>query len=273
MEWISYLRFFEQYPAAFIGVFTVFGLMTGSFLNVVIYRLPIMIERAEDETERFDLAKPDSACPKCGHAISWYENIPVLSYLFLKGKCRGCASPISMRYPLIELFTGCMWAWVAVQFGVTIDALIAAFAASILISLFFIDWDTLYLPDVLTLPLLWVGLMASTDFIFISPKSAIWGAVVGYTLPLLISWLMRWRCGDNAIGGGDLKLLAALGAFLGVMGVLNVILFASVLFVVFEVVKKLFGKAESVGAFGPAIVVAGWLEFMLGSSIYRLGLF
>ncbi|WP_231129286.1 prepilin peptidase [Alteromonas mediterranea] len=273
MDFSLYIRFFESYPVCFVVCFALLGLAVGSFLNVVIYRLPIMLERDENDSERFDLAKPDSACPRCGHQIAWYENIPVLSYLALKAKCRGCALPISIRYPLIELLTGCLWAWVAIKFGFSLEALIAVFLASILVSLFFIDLDTMYLPDVLTLPLLWVGLLVSTEFVFISTQSAVWGAAIGYATPLLISKLMKSRCGDNAIGGGDLKLLAALGAFLGAASVMNVLLLASIIFVVVECVKMRMGRADKIAAFGPAIVVAGWLEFMLGASVYRLGLF
>ncbi len=273
MDFSLYLRFFESYPVCFVVAFALLGLAVGSFLNVVIYRLPIMLERDDSDGQRFDLAKPDSACPRCGHKIAWYENIPVLSYVALQGKCSGCALPISIRYPLIELLTGCLWTWVAIKFGFSVEALIVAFMASVLVSLFFIDLDTMYLPDALTLPLLWVGLLASTEFIFISARSAIWGAAIGYTLPLLISKMMKWRCGDNAIGGGDLKLLAALGAFLGVTSVLNVLFFASVAFVVVELAKICAGRGDKIAAFGPAIAVAGWLEFMLGSSPYWWGMF
>ncbi|KXJ62186.1 MAG: methyltransferase, partial [Alteromonas sp. Nap_26] len=202
----------QLYPAVFYSLVFFVSLMVGSFLNVVIYRLPIMMERSwqqeyqsyfseDDPTpngkdssaseEVFNLVKPDSTCPSCGHKIRAWENVPVISYLFLKGKCAKCKVGISVRYPLVELFTALACTFAAYQFGVTSQALWAVLFTYILVALLFIDLDKMLLPDQLTLPLLWLGLLLSTQHIFVGTTDAIIGAAAGYLSLWSVYWLFK----------------------------------------------------------------------------------
>jgi leader peptidase (prepilin peptidase)/N-methyltransferase len=217
----------STHPAFFIACATLFGLVVGSFLNVVIHRLPRMMERewraqcAElngqplPDAPPYNLMAPRSACPTCGHRITALENVPVLSYLFLRGKCAACHAPISPRYPLVEALSGLLAGAIAWKFGVNLHALAAYFLVACLIALTFIDFDTHLLPDDITLPLLWAGLLFNLHDGFVSLHSAVIGAMAGYVALWSIYWLFRLATGKEGMGYGDFKLLAALGAWFG----------------------------------------------------------
>lgn len=261
------------------GVFGVIGLLVGSFLNVVIYRLPKMMERqwaaevAEFKGETlpneavFNLMLPRSKCPKCAHQIKWYENIPVLSYLFLRGKCSACKTAISLRYPMVELVTGalffyCIWRW-----GLTPTGLAWCSFSATLLSLSMIDWDTTLLPDDMTLPLLWAGLLlAALKVTNVSLESATWGAAVGYFSLWLIYWIFKLITGKEGMGFGDFKLFAALGAWYGWQALIPIILMASIIGAIVGIALKFSSKLREGGyiPFGPFLGLAGFSAMFFG---------
>ena len=214
-------------PALFTGLVFLFSLLVGSFLNVVIHRLPKMMEvewqaqcaelRGETPAEStpYNLAVPRSACPQCGHRITALENIPLLSWLWLRGRCSACSAPISARYPLVELLTALLSAAVAWKWGVSVQTLGALLLVWTLVALAFIDLDTTLLPDSLTLPLLWLGLMFNLGGHFASLPDAVIGAIAGYGVLWSVYWLFKLVTGKDGMGYGDFKLLAAIGAWLG----------------------------------------------------------
>lgn len=214
-------------PALFTGLVFLFGLLVGSFLNVVIHRLPKMMEaewqaqcaelRGETapDTPRYNLWLPRSACTQCGHRITALENIPLLSWLWLRGRCSACKTPISARYPLVELLTALLSAAVAWKWGVSVQTVGALLLGWTLIALAFIDFDTTLLPDSLTLPLIWLGLIFNVYGVFASLPDAVVGAVAGYLVLWSVYWLFRLATGKEGMGFGDFKLLAAIGAWLG----------------------------------------------------------
>ncbi|MCG7636966.1 prepilin peptidase [Alteromonas sp. 07-89-2] len=281
----------QLYPAVFYSLIFLVSLMIGSFLNVVIYRLPIMMERswqqeyqnyfsesdvagkADDDSavtqEVFNLVKPDSTCPSCGHKIRAWENIPVISYLFLKGKCAKCKVGISIRYPLVELFTAIACTFAAYQFGVTSQALWAVAFTYVLVALLFIDLDKMLLPDQLTLPLLWLGLLLSTQHVFVGTTDAIIGAAAGYLSLWSVYWLFKLATGKEGMGYGDFKLLAALGAYTGWQGLPVIILLSSFVGAVAGVLIMVFqNKGKSLAIpFGPYLAVAGWLTLLFKDEI------
>ncbi len=223
-----------------IGGLGLLGLLVGSFLNVVIHRLPRMLERrwASECAELsgqsaatdvpYDLMRPASACPQCGHQIRWFENIPVLSYLWLRGRCSSCGSRIGMRYPLVELACAALFAGLAWRHGASVYTLVLCGYAAAVLALALIDWDTTLLPDDITLPLVWAGLLvAAMGWTPLSWSDAFWGAVVGYLSLWSIYWLFKLLTGKEGMGHGDFKLLAAMGAWLGWSALLPVILVAS----------------------------------------------
>lgn len=271
----------QQNATFFILLTSVIGLAVGSFLNVVIYRLPKMMEQEwqaqcnelqgieNTEKIKFTLATPRSACPSCGHQISAIENIPVISYLVLKGKCRACKTSISMRYPLVELLTATLAGLVAWKFGYstfTIFALIFTFA---LISLTFIDADTQLLPDDITLPLLWLGLLFNLDIGFTDLRSAVVGAMAGYLSLWSIYWLFKLVTGKEGMGYGDFKLLAAIGAWFGWQLLPAVILLSSISGALIGVGMILFAKKqrETPMPFGPYLAVAGIAALFFGAQL------
>ncbi|MFZ3018304.1 MAG: A24 family peptidase [Gallionella sp.] len=217
----------QSSPPAFTGVCAVLGLMVGSFLNVVIHRLPKMMElgwqqqcaelRGEQpaETPRYNLLVPRSACPHCNHAIGAMENIPVISYLLLRGKCKGCGARISPRYPIIETISGVLSAYAAWHFGFGWAAAGALLLVWALLALTAIDFDTQLLPDDITLPLLWIGLLLNSFGTYTDLHSAVLGAIFGYLSLWSVYWLFKLATGKEGMGYGDFKLLAALGAWLG----------------------------------------------------------
>jgi leader peptidase (prepilin peptidase)/N-methyltransferase len=260
-------------------VAAVFGLLVGSFLNVVVYRMPRMLERQwaaecadysgqplKEEPEPFNLVVPRSRCPHCGHAIAWYENIPVLSWLALRGRCSSCKAPISPRYPVVELVTGaffclCGWRW-----GLGFQALAWAAFASLLICMFLIDMDTQILPDDLNYLLLWTGLIAATLGWTVPLAQAVWGAALGYGVFWLIFQLFKLATGKEGMGYGDFKLLAALGAWLGAPYLLAIILMSSIVGAVIGIVLLVVGKLANKDIpmpFGPYLAGAGLLALVL----------
>jgi leader peptidase (prepilin peptidase) / N-methyltransferase len=291
---VSVLELLATSPATFIGTCAVLGLAVGSFLNVVIYRLPIMLDRqwraqcaelaghdphattvAAGHAERFDLVAPRSACPACKAPITALQNVPLISWVVLRGRCARCGAAISARYPLVELFTGVLSAWVAAHFGYSLGALGALILTWFLIALTFIDLDTQLLPDSLTLPLLWLGLTLS---LFGTPsgagppvdlRSSVIGAVAGYLSLWSVYHLFRLVTGKEGMGYGDFKLLAALGAWLGWQMLLPVILIATVVGAVAGIALLAMRRQSRATpiAFGPFLAAAGWLALMFGHGL------
>ncbi len=290
------LAVLAAYPALYIGSCVALGLIVGSFLNVVIYRTPIMMEnelRAEcaelaggepAAVPRFNLVVPRSACPKCKAPITALQNVPVVSWLALGGKCASCRTPISARYPLVELVTGVLSGFIAWRFGFGGAALAALAFTWLLIALTMIDFDTQFLPDQLTYPLLWLGLLVSlTSPVWapgaepLTPRDSIIGATAGYLSLWCVYWLFKVVTGKEGMGYGDFKLFAALGAWLGWQMLLPVIVFASgvgALFGIVVLIRQRKGKDTQI-AFGPFLAVAGWLALVAGHDIVDryLGLF
>jgi len=221
------LHLLQTSPLFFALFSGIIGLLVGSFLNVVIHRLPKMMERdwhaqcAElkgqpvEPTPRYNLLVPRSACPHCGHAISAAENIPVISYLFLRGKCKGCGAAISPRYPIVEAVSGVLSAYAAWHFGFGLAGIAAIVFVWALIALTFIDFDTQLLPDDITLPLLWLGLLLNLNDAYTTLPNAVVGAIAGYLILWSVYWLFKLATGKEGMGFGDFKLLAAIGAWLG----------------------------------------------------------
>ncbi len=280
---------FRAVPWFFVGTATVFGLMVGSFLNVVIHRLPIMMERdwkaqcleylgdkivlrqVEPDTagNKYNLVVPRSACPSCRQPITALQNIPVLSYLFLGGKCAACKTPISLRYPLVEAMTGLLTGLLAWHFGATWMAGFAIIFLWALIALTFIDADTTLLPDDITLPLLWLGLLVNVGGIFTDVVSAILGAVGGYLVLWCVYWAFKLTTGKEGMGYGDFKLLAAIGAWLGWQFLPLVILLSAVVGTVVGIAGIVL-KGRDKGAklpFGPYLAAAGLIALVWGPQL------
>ncbi len=264
---------FQAFAPFVIPLAVIFGLLVGSFLNVVIYRLPVMMERgwtafskehlnlplSDEEKQPFNLLLPKSRCPQCHAGVKAWQNIPVVSYLLLGGRCGSCRTPISKRYPLVEILTAFLFGVVAWQYGWSLLTLGGLVFTAMLVALTFIDADTQYLPDSLTLPLIWLGLLFNYDGTFVSLQQAVLGAVCGYMSLWLLNYLHKLIRGMDGMGGGDFKLLAALGAWMGA-GVLPVIvLVAAIVGVVAAVILKA-AKSQPI-AFGPCLAIAGWLTF------------
>ena len=268
-------------PTVFVTFSVIFGLLFGSFLNVVIHRLPKMMERewhanclelqGKDvpEQTKYTIVTPRSACPKCGHQISALENIPIISYLILGGKCKGCKTKISLRYPLIEALTGALIGAVAYQYGYTYAALFAFVFVFALIALTFIDFDTQLLPDDITLPLLWLGLFINVGGGFTDLKSAVIGAMFGYLILWSVYWLFKIITGKEGMGYGDFKLLAAIGAWFGWQLLPAVILLSSVAGAVIGIGLILFkGKGRSTAIpFGPFLALGGIAALFFGQQL------
>ena len=260
-------------------VFGILGLLIGSFLNVVIYRLPLMLEaqwKAEcadlngqevADSETFNLLMPRSRCPTCGHAIPWFENIPVLSYLALRGRCSACKTPIRLRYPLVELASSALFFYCAWHWGAGAGALLWSGFAAALLALTLIDWDTTLLPDDITLPLLWAGLIAAAlHWTQPSLTDALWGAVAGYMSLWLVYWGFKLITGKEGMGYGDFKLFAALGAWFGWQALVPIILMASVIGAVIGIGMKFSGglSADHQIPFGPFLSGAGLTAMIFG---------
>ncbi|MBL4714321.1 MAG: prepilin peptidase [Alcanivorax sp.] len=288
------LEYLAASPAALILVCVLFGLLVGSFLNVVIHRIPKMMEatwrqearelldqpapKGEEEPPIFNLVTPGSHCPHCNHRIRWYENVPVVSWALLKGRCSGCKAPISKRYPIIELLSGLVAGLCAWRFGYDPWLIFMLYSSFTLLALAVIDLDTTLLPDDLTYPLLWAGLLASV--LGVSPVSlpdAVIGAMAGYLALWSLYWVFKLLTGKEGMGYGDFKLLAALGAWLGWQYLPVVVLLSSVVGLVFAVSMMASGsvKRDQGIPFGPYLAIAGWIALLWGEVIVSsyLGLF
>ena len=266
----------------FVAIISLIGLLVGSFLNVVIHRIPIMLENAfrqecayldlpEDApapaSTRFNLILPSSACPHCGHVIRAWENIPVISWLLLRARCSACQAPINIRYPLIELLTAVISGWIAWRYGATFQAAGALVFAWFLIALIFIDADTSLLPDDLTLPLVWLGLLFNLNNGFTSLSDAVIGAVVGYLSLWCVYWIFKLITGKEGMGYGDFKLLAGLGAWLGWQMIPVIILLSSVTGALLGIVMILLAR-HGMGKpmpFGPYLGIAGFIAMHWGT--------
>lgn len=281
------LIFFQQSPTSFYLFITIFSLMIGSFLNVVIYRLPKMMQYAwYHECREFlaeevkgipaqklaymTLSKPDSTCPKCDHKIRFYENIPVVSWMFLKGKCAQCKNAISMRYPLVETATALLSLLVAQHFGVTIETLLVLILTWGLISLTLIDFDQMLLPDQIVMPLLWLGLLVNVNGTFVPLSEAVIGAAVGYMSLFSVFWLFKLLTGKEGMGHGDFKLFALFGAWIGWQLLPILILMASVVGAIVGIALMIFKNHQRGQAipFGPYLAVAGFITFLWGEGIW-----
>ena len=268
-------------PTFFVTFSVILGLMIGSFLNVVIHRLPKMMEqewhanclelqgKEVPEQPKYTIVTPRSACPNCGHQITALENIPIISYLILGGKCKGCKAKISIRYPLIEALTGALIGLVAYKFGYTSTTLFAFVYVFALITLTFIDFDTQLLPDDITLPLLWLGLLFNLNHGFTDLKSAVLGAIFGYLILWSVYWLFKLVTGKEGMGYGDFKLLGALGAWFGWQLLPAVILLSSVVGAIISIALIMFrGKTGNTAIpFGPFLALGGIAALFFGQQL------
>jgi leader peptidase (prepilin peptidase) / N-methyltransferase len=290
---LELLAILQQTPLLAISVGFLFSLLIGSFLNVVIHRVPIMLERdwaaqaaeftaaannqpvtenSQGDYQRFNLFSPRSRCPKCGHQITALENIPVVSWLVLRGKCSGCKAPISARYPTIELITGLLGALAIAFFGATWAGLGALIFTWTLVALTCIDIDTQLLPDNMTLPLLWIGLIFNLFGVFAPLKDAVIGAMLGYLILWSIYWLFKLITGKEGMGYGDFKLLGALGAWFGWQKVPTIILLSSAVGAVIGIGLMIAAKRgkEVPIPFGPYLAGAGFLTLYFNQPLGHL---
>ena len=280
-EFISY---FINNPTALYLAVGLFSLCIGSFLNVVIYRTPKMMEQEWrtdcqlflhpeqpiiDES-KLALSKPASTCPKCHTEIRWYQNIPVISWLALGGKCGSCKNPISIRYPLIELLTAVCSLVIVTVFGPTLQMLFGLLLTWILIALTFIDFDTQLLPDRYTLTLAALGLGINSYAIYTSPTSAIWGYIIGFLCLWIVYYLFKIITGKEGMGYGDFKLLAALGAWMGPLMLPLIVLLSSMVGAIIGIILLKIRKENQPFAFGPYIAIAGWIAFIWGEQIMKV---
>lgn len=272
----------QQNTTLFLIFTGIFSLIIGSFLNAAIYRIPVMMKKewhqecteflqGEDsgkkeskKEEKFNLMTPRSTCPSCGHMITALENIPVLSYLFLRGKCSSCKTTISLQYPLIEIFTAVLSIFIAWKFGFTWQTLAALVLVWTLITLSIIDARTLLLPDHLTLPLMWLGIAVNSQHLFVDLQSSVFGAMIGYLSLWTLFQLFRLATGKEGMGYGDFKILAALGAW-GGWQILPFTIFVASLFgalfgIIWMAVKK--DKSSNMIPFGPWLASAGLVAFL-----------
>ena len=273
----------EDLPAeALVTLAGLLGLLVGSFLNVVIYRLPKMMEQqwaaecrelpgvaAAPAVEKLSLTSPRSRCSSCGHVLTWYENIPVASYIFLRGKCSVCGTRFGLRYPAVELTAAALFAFCAWRWGNTLTTLAWCGFSAALLALAVVDWDTTLLPDDITLPLLWAGLIASALQLnpAVSLSAALWGAVAGYMSLWLVYWAFKLVTGKDGMGYGDFKLFAALGAWFGWTALVPIILMASVIGAVVGIAMKFSSGLREGGyvPFGPFLAAAGFTAMVFGA--------
>jgi len=275
-------------PLFFYGITFIFSLMIGSFLNVVIFRLPKMLEQgwkrecrefladevikptnaSDDQT--ITLSTPSSTCPSCQHKIRFYENIPLISWLFLRGKCSQCQSKISLRYPLVELTTAILSVVIAANFGVTFTTLMLLVLTWGLICLTLIDYDHMLLPDQITLPLLWLGLLVNINGAIVPLSDAVIGTVAGYMSLFSVFWLFKLVTGKEGMGHGDFKLVAVFGAWIGWQLLPLLILMASAVGAIIGISLMVFKnhQREQAIPFGPYLAIAGWITLIWGNGIW-----
>ena len=278
------LALLQTFPALAIATAGILGLLVGSFLNVVILRLPLRMQWQweQESRELLDLPTPEGApaappgivvesshCPKCGHRLAAWENIPLVSFLALGGRCRGCKTPISWQYPAVEALTGVLFALVVWHFGVSWQAGAALVATGFFVAMSGIDIRTTLLPDSMTLPLLWFALLISLAPVFVTPDQAILGAVVGYLSLWSVYWVFKLATGKEGMGFGDFKLLAAIGALCGWKAILPVVLMSSVIgAIVGSILIFVQGRDRATPIpFGPYLAAAGWVQLMYGETI------
>jgi len=278
------LIFIEQYPLFFLVAASLLGLAVGSFLNVVVYRVPKMLdfewrtqcaellacaEKQPAQAESLNLAWPASHCPHCAHPIKAWENIPILSYLLQNGRCTACHTPISLRYPLVEAITALITLWVSWHFGLGWPLLGALLLSWMLIALTLIDFDHQLLPDNMTLPLLWLGLLLSIFQVYTDMQSSLMGAMIGYLFLWSVYWGFKLLTGKEGMGYGDFKLFAALGAWFGWQSLLLILLLSSVVGAIIGITLILLrGHDKNIPIpFGPYLACAGWVYLMWGNSL------
>lgn len=280
-EIIAYLI---QSPTALYLTVGIISLCVGSFLNVVIYRTPKMMEQewrqdcqmflhpdqAIIDEDKLTLSKPASTCPKCKTPIRWYQNIPVISWLFLRGKCGECENPIGIRYPLVEVLTAVCSLVVVAVFGPSLQMLFGLILTWTLIALTFIDFDTQLLPDRYTLPLAALGLALNSYALYTSPTSAIWGYLIGFLCLWVVYYLFKIVTGKEGMGYGDFKLLAALGAWMGPFLLPLIVLLSSLVGAIIGIILMKVKKENQPFAFGPYIAIAGWIAFLWGNEIMKV---
>ncbi len=260
-------------PALFAAACLLLGLIVGSFLNVVVHRLPLMLQRqwqvdagGAPPGERYDLAFPPSHCPQCKTSIAWRHNVPLLGWLWLRGRCAACQAPISARYPALELAAGLLAAAAALRFGPGFTALAAIGLSLTLLTLTLIDIDHMLLPDVITLPGIWVGLLLNLGGTFTDLNSAVLGAVAGYLALWLVYHLFKWLTGKEGMGYGDFKLLALLGAWLGWQALPACILLASLVGTAYALIAIARGAQarQQPFPFGPFLALGFWVVWLYG---------
>lgn len=271
-----------EYAGFFIALVTILGLVVGSFLNVVIHRVPLMMQNGwrrdccelldvenQTDSKTYNLLKPDSHCPKCNTPIKPWQNIPILSFLLLKGRCGQCSEPISIRYPIVELCTGLLSGYIAFTYGYSEQAFTALLLTWALVSLTMIDVDHQLLPDNITLPLLWAGILINSHGVFTDLSSAVFGAMAGYLTLWGVYWLFKILTGKEGMGYGDFKLLAALGAWMGWQALPLIIILSSLVGAVIGIAGILIqGRDKNIPIpFGPYLAIAGWIALIWGDTI------
>ena len=276
------IQLFTENNYLFYSFIFLIGITVGSFLNVVIFRLPLILQNEwrqqcheflelEDKKniEKLSLSSPASTCPECQHKIRFWENIPVISYLILKGKCSSCGTRISIQYPIIEIVTALLSVIVSMHFGVSWQTVAALFLTWSLISLTMIDFHTQLLPDNITLPLLWLGIIVSMPGLFSDLQSSVIGAIAGYLILWLVFHTFRILTGKEGMGFGDFKLLAALGAWMGWQFLPQIIILSSLVGVIIGISMMIFLKHDRniPIPFGPYLAIAGWIALVWGEKI------
>ena len=287
---MTYIDILQHNTVLYLSLVAVLGLLVGSFLNVVIYRLPEILKRqwktdcvsflaqenesapdstSDSDDKPFNLVVPRSRCPRCGHLITAVENIPVLSFIFLKGRCRECKTPISIRYPLIEILSASLAVLVAWKYGFSYQAAMGIILSWALISLSLIDYDHMYLPDNITLPFLWLGLLLNLNGLFIDLSSAVIGAIAGYLVLWVVYQIFKKITGKEGMGYGDFKLLAMLGAWLGWQALPAIILISSLVGSIIGISLILLKQhhRDRPIPFGPYLAIAGWIVLLWGNDI------
>ncbi len=282
---LDFIGLVQSQPTLFFIFIFILGLLVGSFLNVVIYRFPLMLSdrwknecqaylgltdantKAQEQT--FNLAQPASHCPKCNHRIRFYENIPIISFILSRGRCNHCQNSISWRYPLVEALTASAGLLLAFKFGVSLETLYATILCWGLILLSFIDFDTQILPDDISLPLLWLGLIVNLIGGFVPIESALIGAITGYLFLWTLYWVFKLATGKEGMGYGDFKLLALLGAWMGWQMLPLIVLLSSLVGAVAGISLILFknhGRQQAI-PFGPYLAIAGYVALIKGEEI------
>lgn len=278
------LEYFTENSVALYIAIGLVSLCVGSFLNVVIYRTPKMMEQdwkreyqeyfhsdqPDTQADRITLSSPASTCPQCHTPIRWYQNIPIVSWILLKGKCGQCKTPISIRYPFVEALTCILSLVMVAVFGASLQMVFGVIFTWVLIALTFIDFDTQLLPDRFTFPLAGLGLAVNSFYLYTSPTQAIWGLLIGFLCLWIVATIYALVTKKEGMGCGDFKLLAALGAWMGPLMLPLIILLSSLVGSIIGVILLKRNKKSIAFAFGPYIAIAGWIAFLWGSKIMQM---